>query len=265
MFELRKRLDERRAAGKKSLITFVTAGDPEVGRLPEVLDALVMGGADVIELGIPFSDPIADGPVIQASSFRALERGTTPGQILDALATWPNPTQVPVVLMTYYNPILSIGEAEFARRAKAAGVAAVLITDIIPEEAVSWCEIARETGLDTVFLVSPTSTEGRIQRAVEASTGFVYVVSRTGVTGASSFDSSSLGQFVRRVRAKTSAPLAIGFGIKDSETAKAAAEQGDAVIVGSALVEVIHNCEKNLDLSKNIQSFLLSLDFLTLQ
>lgn len=236
---LASRFAQLRAQNEKALVLFVTAGDPSLGELPRILDALAEGGADIIELGIPFSDPIADGPTIQASSQRALDRGVTPTQILEALKSWSNPRQVPVILMGYLNPALRQGFRAFAADAKAAGAAGVLLTDLPPDEAEGWMAAAREAGLETVFLVAPTSTEDRLRSAAEKATGFIYAVSRTGVTGAESAAGGSAAELVARVRQHTNRPVCVGFGISRPDQVREVAGYADGVIVGSSLVTML--------------------------
>lgn len=223
-----------RSRNEAALIVFITAGDPSLAKLPAILDALVEGGADVIEIGIPFSDPIADGPVIQASSQRALDRGVTPGQVLDALQA--HPVSVPIVLMGYYNPILRHGLSEFATRAKAAGASGTIVSDLTPEEAGPWVEASHAAGLDTVFLAAPTSTDDRLKAVADHATGFVYAVSRTGVTGSHQAAPPDVGALVARIRKQTSTPICVGFGISQPEHVRAVAAVADGAVVGSWLV-----------------------------
>lgn len=234
---LQQRLCEVRSLGRKSVIPFVTAGDPSLDSLPAILDMLAEAGATAIEVGIPFSDPIADGPTIQASSQRALERGVRPSDVLTALASWQNPG-VPLILMGYYNPILRMGLDSFAIRAKEAGAHAVIVCDLTPEEAGPWSAAAQSAGLDTIFLVAPTSTEARLDDVARASTGFVYAVSRTGVTGAASQGGSpEIEGLIQKVRDRTEVPVLVGFGISSPEHVTAMCSISDGVIVGSSLVQ----------------------------
>lgn len=248
--------DSLRARGEKALAAFVTAGDPSLEALPEILGVLVENGADVIEIGIPFSDPIADGPVIQASSQRALDRGVTPTAILDLLAQ--HPVSVPVVLMGYYNPVLRFGEAEYASASRRAGASAALISDLTPEEAETWCESAAKESLDTVFLVAPTSTDNRVKAACERTTGFVYAVSRTGVTGAGS-EAGDAKNLVSRIKSESSRPVYLGFGISRPEHARDAAGYADGVIVGSAIVQLLSRESSWADRTKELGVFIRSL------
>lgn len=223
-----------RSRNEAALIVFVTAGDPSLADFPGILEALVEGGADVIEIGLPFSDPIADGPVIQASSQRALDRGVTPGQVLESLGQHPLP--VPIVLMGYYNPILRAGLAKFAQRAKAAGAAGTIVSDLTPEEAGPWVSASKAHGLDTVFLAAPTSTDERIRAVAQQASGFVYAVSRTGVTGSHQAAPPDVGSLVARIKQHTSIPVCVGFGISQPEHVQAIAQVADGAVVGSWLV-----------------------------
>jgi tryptophan synthase alpha chain len=223
-----------RSRGEGALVVFVTAGDPDLESFPKLLEALAEGGADVIEVGLPFSDPIADGPVIQASSQRALDRGVTPGAVLEALARCK--VEVPIVLMGYYNPILRRGLKEFAQAAKEAGVAGTIVSDLTPEESDAWIEASRAAGLDTVFLAAPTSTDERIAAVAQRSSGFVYAVSRTGVTGSHQAAPPDVGALVARIRAHTEVPVCIGFGISRPEHVAEMVKVADGAVVGSWLV-----------------------------
>lgn len=225
------------SGGEKALIPFVMAGDPALDQLPAILSALEEGGADLIEVGLPFSDPIADGPTIQAAGFRALEAGTKHEEVLRVLADCK--LGVPLVLMGYLNPMLAMGLTRFAQLAREAGVAGVIVCDVIPEEASEWCQVAQENRLDTIFLAAPTSTDERLRVVYEVSSGFVYAVSRTGVTGASASVASDLHEFVGRMRACTSKPICVGFGISKPEHVAQVCEVADGAVVGSFLVDMI--------------------------
>ena len=227
--------EKRRAA----LVAYLTAGDPSPARTPELVVALERGGADLIELGVPFSDPIADGPVIQAGSERALKAGTTMRKVLEIACEIRKLSQIPLLLFTYMNPALRYGLEKLAHDAQAAGIDGCLLTDLSVEEAAPYVKVMREAGLDTVFLAAPTSTPERLKLVAEYSTGFVYLVSRTGVTGERASLSSSLEPLIRRMRAVTDLPLAAGFGISTPEQAGVVAKMADGVVVGSALVRLI--------------------------
>ncbi|MBI1755689.1 MAG: tryptophan synthase subunit alpha [Fimbriimonas ginsengisoli] len=222
--------------GERALILFVTAGDPSLEELPGIIGALAEGGADVVEVGIPFSDPIADGPTIQASSQRALDRGVTPPGILQTLGAVK--ADVPLVAMGYLNPMLRLGLGKSAQELKAAGVSGVIVSDLIPEEAGPWQEAARPEGLATIFLAAPTSTDARLVRVAEASSGFVYAVSRTGVTGDARGPEEAL-LLVDRLRSLTDLPICVGFGVSEPQHVRSVAEFADGVVIGSALVTLL--------------------------
>ena len=232
--------------GRAALVVFVEAGDPDLGTTARLLPALAEAGADVIELGIPFSDPIADGPVIQRASERALASGTTLSSVLELLARLRRAgLGTAVVLFGYANPVLAMGEEDFARRASVAGADGVLLTDVPAEEARDFARLLRATGLDLVFLVAPTSPDGRLRKAGALSRGFLYLVSRTGVTGARAELSEGLAELVARVKAQAPRPpLAVGFGISTPEQAAAVSRLAEGVVVGSALVSAMEDAAK---------------------
>ena len=231
-----RELRERRAKG---LIVYLTAGDPTLEATGELLPALERAGVDLIELGVPFSDPLADGPVIQRASERALMAGATLRKILDRFARWRENLRVPVILFSYYNPILQYGLEAFARASAQAGVDGALIVDLCPEEAEAYVGAMRAHNLDTVFLASPTSTDGRLELAAKQSTGFLYLVSRTGVTGERREISAEVQPLVDRARRWTSLPLAVGFGISNPAQVREVQAQADAAVVGSAVVHAM--------------------------
>jgi len=237
------RIQERFHALKKDrravLVAYITAGDPTPERTPAIVAALERGGADIIELGVPFSDPIADGPVIQAASERSLNAGTTMVKVLDIARKIREKSQIPLVLFTYLNPALRYGLEKLAHDAKAAGIDGCLLTDLSVEEAEPYVQAMRAAGLDTVFLAAPTSTPERLQLIARYSTGFVYLVSRTGVTGERVSLSEAAGPLVEAMRGVTDLPLALGFGISTPEQASAVAKMADGVVVGSALVRML--------------------------
>jgi len=228
-----------RARGRKAFVGFVTAGDPSLDRTVEIAQAMDEAGVDVLELGVPFSDPLADGPVIQRSSERALRKGTRLGDVLDAVRRIRARCDVPVLLFSYFNPLLRHGLDALARDAAQAGADGVLVTDLPPEEAEGWLATARGAGLDTVFMAAPTSPEPRLRRVAEASRGFVYAVSRTGVTGERDVISEDAAPLVRRLKALTEEPIVLGFGLSRPEQVRAAADVADGVVVGSALVRFL--------------------------
>lgn len=238
MISISERFAELRKRGEKALVLFVTAGDPDLAELPAILDALQAGGADLIEIGIPFSDPIADGPTIQASSQRALDRGVTPGAVLDTLATWSG--NVPIVLMGYLNPILRVGYDAFAKLARASGASGTIVSDLTPEESDEWKAASDRAGLDTIFLAAPTSTDERLKVVAEKSSGFVYAISRTGVTGSRSAVPPEALDLVSRLRERTDLPVCVGFGISTADQVAALCQVADGVVIGSWLVDVLN-------------------------
>jgi tryptophan synthase alpha chain len=244
-------VSERRAG----LIAYVTAGDPTPEHTPAIVEALERGGADLIELGVPFSDPIADGPVIQRGSERALKAGTTVPRVLDIAREIRRRSQVPLLLFSYLNPLLRYGFDRLAKDAAAAGIDGVLLTDLSVEEAQPHVDIIRKAGLDTVFLAAPASTPERLRLVARYSTGFVYLVSRAGVTGEQTSLSASIEPLVSAMRAETSLPLAVGFGISTPEQAAGVARLADAVVIGSAFVRIVEKHQSGPDLCQAIEEF----------
>ena len=228
-----------RERGQKAFVAFVTAGDPALERTAEIALELEKGGTDVLELGVPFSDPLADGPVIQRSSDRALRRGVTLDKVLGVVRRIREKSELPLVLFTYMNPIHRYGTERLAKDARAAGVDGVLVTDLPPEEANGWLGAARAADLDTVFLAAPTSPDSRIKDIARASRGFVYAVSRTGVTGEKDRLSDEARPLVERIKALTNEPVALGFGLGTPQQVASAAAVADGVVVGSALVRFL--------------------------
>jgi len=224
--------------GERALVLFVTAGDPRLGDLPGILEALEEGGADLIEIGIPFSDPIADGPTIQASTQRALDQGVTPSQICESLAA--HTPKVPLVAMGYYNTVLRLGLTQAAAALGRAHVGGTILSDLTPEEADEWREASRAADLDTIFLASPTSTDARLNEVCRSSTGFVYAVSRTGVTSAQVSVSREAGDLVSRIKGRTDLPVCVGFGVSKPEHVRMVCEVADGAVVGSWLVDLLH-------------------------
>ena len=253
------RIDNRFAAlrsdGRRALIPFVTAGDPGVDATVPVMHALVRGGADVIELGVPFSDPLADGPVIQRATERALAAGTTLARVLDLAASLRADVAAPLVLFTYANPMVRMGITAFARRAREAGIDGVLVLDLPPEEAGEARAAFVAEGLDTIFLLSPTTSVARIRRAAELGGGFLYGISRLGVTGARADVADSAESLAARVRAETTRPLALGFGFSRPEHIRAVGQWADAAVVGSALVQVVADHAGNPDLGGEVERY----------
>lgn len=237
MGRITERFAELGTRGESALVTFVTAGDPDLDTTAQVVLELERSGADLIELGVPFSDPMADGPTIQLASERALAAGTTLPAILDMVRTLRLSTQIPIVLMGYYNPIFIYGAERFAADAASAGVDGLLIVDLPPEESAELKEAASRHGLDLIFLLTPTSDQARIETVSRLASGFVYYVSVTGVTGARSEVADSLAGRVMRVKEELDLPLVVGFGISDPSQAGEVARFSDGVVVGSALVK----------------------------
>ncbi len=241
------RLRERNEAG---LVAFVTAGDPfpSVDHSADLIVTLAESGADAIELGIPYSDPLADGPSVQASSQRALEAGVQPPFVLDVVKKVRTRSQVPIVLMTYYNPVWIYGLERFANDAKQAGVDGLILTDLPPDEAGPWLVQARKVGIAPIFLLAPTSTQARIKAVTsEMDGGFVYCVSRAGVTGVRSDVPVDLASLIARIRAATSLPIGVGFGISTPDHVAQIARIADAAVIGSALVDFLHTNSANPD------------------
>jgi tryptophan synthase alpha chain len=224
---------------RKALIAYLTAGDPSPAKTPDLVAALERGGVDLIELGVPFSDPIADGPVIQRGAERALRAGTNLAAVLEIARTIRKSSQIPLLLFTYLNPVMRYGIEKLARDAKDAGIDGCLLTDLSVEEAEPFLAAMRTVDLDTVFLAAPTSTPKRLKLVAKYSTGFVYLVSRTGVTGERDSLSSSVEPLVVAMREVSTLPLAVGFGISTPEQAREVARFADAVVVGSAFVRLI--------------------------
>jgi tryptophan synthase alpha chain len=234
-----QRFADLRRAGDMGLVAYITAGDPSLDATERFVLALAEAGADVIELGVPFSDPVADGPMIQRASERALRSGTTLARVLALVKSVRAKTDVPIVLFSYFNPVLQMGLDKFADAAKAAGADGVLITDLTPEEGGEYRTAMSSRGLDTIFLAAPTSTDQRLALIAKASSGFLYLISRTGVTGAKDQLAEELPALARRVRRVTDLPIAIGFGISLPGHVSVLGGLADAAVVGSALVDEI--------------------------
>ena len=236
MSRISERFSRRKAESRPAFVAFLTAGDPSLDRTLSAALELEAAGVDVLELGVPFSDPLADGPVIQRASERALGRGVHLEEVLEAVRLIRRTSELPLLLFSYFNPLLQHGLERLACEAKEAGVDGVLVTDLPPEEAAEWIRAARKAELDTVFLAAPTSPEERLRRVAEASRGFVYAISRMGVTGERQSLSQEARPLVERLRALTDVPVALGFGLSTPEQVAEAAQAADGVVVGSALV-----------------------------
>ena len=238
-----QRFAELRESGELGIIAYITAGDPSLDATHKFVLALAEAGADVIELGIPFSDPLADGPTIQRASERALTAGTTLAGVLDLVGRIRQSSQVPLVLFGYYNPFFQMGEEKFAAAASSAGADGVLVTDLTPEESVDYRRILAAHHLDTVFLGAPTSTDERLSTIAAVTSGFLYLISRTGVTGAKDALPDDLPALLRRARAVTNVPIAVGFGISLPGHVSVLGGLADAAVIGSALVSEIENAK----------------------
>ena len=249
MSRIQTRFELRAKEGRKLLIPYFTAGDPNPQNAVPMMHAMVKAGADLIELGVPFSDPMAEGPVIQKAMERALEYNVSLRDVLGMVAEFrQNDQETPVILMGYLNPVEIMGYLEFAQAASKAGVDGLLTVDIPPEEAIDYVAALKAEGIDRIFLISPTTTEERIKVISDVSGGFLYYVSLKGVTGAGNLDVNAVQERVSTIRSLTELPVGVGFGIKDAESAKSIASVADAVVVGSAIVKRI---EENLDSADN--------------
>jgi tryptophan synthase alpha chain len=237
---IQARFEVLRQAKRKALIPYITAGDPSPALTVPLMRALVDAGSDVLELGVPFSDPMADGPVIQRSGERALKQGVGLGDVLGLVRDFRHHnSQTPIVLMGYANPIEAMGVEKFVREAKAAGVDGVIVVDYPPEECIEFAGLARQAGIDPIFLLAPTSTDRRIQEVARVGSGFLYYVSLRGVTGAGNIDLAGVAAHMPKIRAATSLPIGVGFGIRDAESARRVAQTADAVVIGSRIIQEI--------------------------
>ena len=240
MPRIKSSFERLQAQGRKALIPFITAGDPDAALTVPLMHTLVEAGADIIELGVPFSDPMADGPTIQRASERALARGMTLRKVLELVVAFRSTNQeTPVVLMGYANPIEAMGAEVFAAAASKAGVDGVLVVDYPPEESADFASAMKAQQIDPIFLLAPTSTEERIAGVADLASGYVYYVSLKGVTGSASLDVDAVAARIPAIRAKTGLPVGVGFGIRDAATAGAIARIADAVVVGSRIIEEI--------------------------
>ncbi len=253
MSRIGRKFREIMKGGGKAFIPYIMAGDPNLGRTVELIRILEDCGADIIELGVPFSDPLADGPTIQKAAQRALAEGVTLHKVIDLVAGLRKHSQVPFVLMTYYNPIFKYGEERFVRDASGAGVDGIIVPDLPPEEAGTILSYSRKSDFDIIFLIAPTSTEGRISKVAKSSRGFIYYVSITGITGSKLSMDSSISSHVSKIRSLSGKPIAVGFGISTPEEASEVARFADGVIVGSAIVKKVSDSDTSL------REYLLSL------
>lgn len=246
---------ELRANGEKAFIPFLTAGDPSLDATHDIVLAMEAGGADVIELGVPFSDPIADGPVIQRATERALKSGASLRGILELVRRIRASSDIPLLLFSYFNPLLNYGLKELAGKARDVGLDGVLASDLTLEESRAFLDIMNGVGLNTVFLVAPTSSPQRIEKIARISTGFLYALSRTGVTGVTKELSAEFVGVIRRLRSHTDDPIAVGFGISRPEHVRAVWEEADGAIVGSAIVHEIEKRRGRSDIAEAIGRF----------
>ena len=246
-------------SGRGGFIPFITAGDPDLATTELLLRELAAAGADIIELGVPFSDPVADGEVIQRASDRALRKGVTLRDALTCIAHAKQHIDVPIVLFSYFNPLLRFGEDRLADEAKQAGADAVLVTDLVPEEAQAWTEKLIQHGLDPIFLVAPTTSGDRLAQIAKRGRGFIYAVSRAGVTGARDKITRDAQALVKRVRAVSDLPVAVGFGVSTAEQVREIWGFADAAVVGSAIVSQIEKLGNSPDLVKRVGEFARSL------
>lgn len=255
MSRLSSTFDRLRERRQTALVTYVTAGDPDLVRSERILRALDGAGADVLEVGVPFSDPVADGPVIQRGTERALAAGSSLAASLDIVARVRPHVAAPIVLFTYVNPVLRLGPERFAQRAAVAGADAVLVLDLPLEEASEFRAVLAARALDMIFLVSPTTTDARIQQAARLASGFVYAISRVGVTGVRRDLPTGAEALVRRVRQRTPLPVALGFGISTPEQVQQAGQWADAAVVGSGLVDLIARSADAPDLDRRVTDY----------
>lgn len=248
-----RRFQLLRKENRKAFIAYIMAGDPDIQRTRDMVRVLEECGVDIIELGVPFSDPLADGPTIQAAAQRALEAGTTLRAVIDLVTDLRKTTRIPIILMTYYNPIFKYGETKFVEDACAAGVDGIIVPDLPPDEAEGLMRFTKNKPFDLIFLLAPTSTEKRIKRVSRASRGFIYYVSITGITGSKLSLDPAIESHMNRIRSISHTPVAVGFGISTPEEASLVARFADGVIIGSAIVKKINEPDKD------IRSYLLSL------
>jgi tryptophan synthase alpha chain len=259
MTRIRETFAELKQTGRGGFVPFITAGDPDLVTTELLLVELAAAGADIIELGVPFSDPVADGEVIQRASERALRKGVTLSDALRCVSKAKEHIDVPIVLFSYLNPLLKFGRDRLADEAKRTGIDAVLITDLIPEEAGPWVTAFRDRGVDLIFLVAPTTSDERLTRIAKHASGFIYAVSRAGVTGARDQMPQDAEALVKRVRAASDLPIAVGFGISTPEQVRQVWRFADAAVIGSAIVRQIEKLAGSSDLVVRVGEFARSL------
>lgn len=251
MGRIEDKFNELKKRNEKALIAFISAGDPDIETTKALAMEMEKNGADIIELGVPFSDPLADGPTIQKSYIRALKKGVSLNKILEMVKEMRRETNVPLILMSSYNPIFRYGENKFIGNAVSSGVDGVIIPDLPPEESDNLFNLSNKKGLDTIFLLAPTSSKERIKLVCDRSHGFIYYISVTGITGARKLLSRDIEGMIKRIRRSTDLPIAVGFGISTSRQAKEIASCADGIIVGSAIVKIIEKHASNMSKGKN--------------
>ena len=254
-----QKFEDLKAQGRKAFIAYITAGDPSVQVTGEIILALERSGVDIVEIGIPFSDPMADGGIIQAASKRALDSGTTMAQIFDMVNIVRQKTQLPLLFMTYYNPVFHFGEEKFVKQCAKIGIDGLIIPDLPPEEAMNLRKVCQQHDISTVFFIAPTSEDQRIKANALASTGFIYYVAMTGVTGNAQAISGHVIKAIKHAKQFTTKPICAGFGISTAEQVKAIAKSADGVIVGSAIVKKIAESAKDKNMIHIISTYVSSL------
>ncbi|MEA1935543.1 MAG: tryptophan synthase subunit alpha [Thermodesulfobacteriota bacterium] len=255
MRRIERKFDDLKKSGEKALIIYLTAGDPSLEKTYEMILGLDKAGVDIVEIGVPFSDPTADGPIIQAASQRALKSGTTLPGILNLIGEVRKISEIPIVLFGYYNPVFIYGNQKFAKRAKEAGVDGILMVDLPPEEPSELRQYTDAQGIDFISLITPTSDNGRIKKILERASGFIYYVSVTGVTGTKKPEIADIRKDMERIKKMTSLPVSVGFGISTPEQVGEVSEYADGVVVGSAIVRLIEENSKRRDLVEKVFSF----------
>ncbi|HUT52048.1 MAG TPA: tryptophan synthase subunit alpha [bacterium] len=259
MSRIGKHFDQLKKEGRVGLVPFITAGDPNLPRTLELLEALAEAGADVIELGMPFSDPMADGPTIQAASERALKNYFGLPELFELVENFRKRHDTPLLLFGYYNPVFSFGEEKFVSEAQESGVDGILIVDLPPEEGEGLRGLARKAGLDVIYLTAPTTPDGRMAEIAAVASGFIYYVCVTGVTGERASVSTTIPRDVARIRKYSALPVAVGFGISTPEQAAAVAREADAVVVGSAIVRIVGEYGDSDEMVGKVREFVSAL------
>lgn len=247
MSKIEEVFKDLRVKGRKAFIPYIMAGDPDLAKTEEVILFFEEVGADIVELGIPFTDPLADGPTIQRASERALKKGITLKKVLEFVKRIRRSIKIPIVLMTYYNPIFKYGEERFVKETVQYGANGIIVPDLPPDEATDLIRFSKREGLDTVFLLAPTSTEDRVKTVARTSSGFIYYVSITGITGSRLQIDESLGESIKKIRKITDKPVCVGFGVSNPEEASRVSEIADGVIIGSAIVKMLNESPEGFE------------------